>query len=159
MTDDAVNQNQANGEELPEWKPHFYRTGPYLGEYENNPAEDASKLRTNIEPWLSAVFQSEHLSLLLGSGISISMASLLDAEAAEMKRCDFSEDYKEMIEKASEESAALCGRGEPNFEDDIRIATQLLQGLEIMNDERAAKLREDINNNLKDFLSDILEFE
>lgn len=28
------------------------------------------KLRTRIEPWLTALFQSEHLSLLVGSGLT-----------------------------------------------------------------------------------------
>ena len=30
----------------------------------------ASDLRPRIEPWLTALFQSEHLGLLLGSGLS-----------------------------------------------------------------------------------------
>ncbi|EEV0806791.1 hypothetical protein EWN49_003596, partial [Escherichia coli] len=28
------------------------------------------KLRQNIEPWLTALFQSEHLNLLIGAGLS-----------------------------------------------------------------------------------------
>jgi len=34
-----------------------------------NPADDRLKLRRRIEPWLSSVFQSEHLSLLVGNGL------------------------------------------------------------------------------------------
>lgn len=35
-----------------------------------NPEADTNAWRKRIEPWLSAVFQSEHLSLLLGNGFS-----------------------------------------------------------------------------------------
>ncbi|GIV29201.1 MAG: hypothetical protein KatS3mg028_0267 [Bacteroidia bacterium] len=34
------------------------------------------KLEEKIEPWLTAVFQSEHLSLLLGSGLPIALNSI-----------------------------------------------------------------------------------
>ena len=30
--------------------------------------------RRRIEPWLSAIFQSEHLNLLVGSGFSLGLA-------------------------------------------------------------------------------------
>ena len=33
-------------------------------------------LRSRVEPWLSSLFQSEHLSLLLGSGLSTAIQSL-----------------------------------------------------------------------------------
>src|ERR1700694_1902623 len=31
---------------------------------------DSAKLRSRIEPWLTALFQSEHFALLVGSGLS-----------------------------------------------------------------------------------------
>ena len=33
-------------------------------------------LRKGIEPWLTALFQSEHLSLLTGTGLSIAVQSI-----------------------------------------------------------------------------------
>jgi uncharacterized protein YkvS len=36
------------------------------------------KLRTRLEPWLTALFQSEHLSLLVGSGITRAIAKLAE---------------------------------------------------------------------------------
>jgi hypothetical protein len=38
--------------------------------------ESIEKQRKKIEPWLTAVFQSEHLSLLTGTGLSIAIAKL-----------------------------------------------------------------------------------
>ena len=35
-----------------------------------------SELRKDIEPWLTALFQSERLNLLVGSGLTISMENL-----------------------------------------------------------------------------------
>lgn len=37
---------------------------------ENSDKPDEKELRTVIEPWLTAVFQSEHLSLLTGTGLT-----------------------------------------------------------------------------------------
>jgi hypothetical protein len=37
--------------------------------------------RKRIEPWLSALFQSEHLNLLVGSGFSLGLASAAGAAA------------------------------------------------------------------------------
>ncbi|MBW1744888.1 MAG: hypothetical protein JRG74_04255 [Deltaproteobacteria bacterium] len=43
--------------------------------FKNSESEDANQdspesLRKEIEPWLTALFQSEHLSLLMGTGIT-----------------------------------------------------------------------------------------
>ena len=57
------------------------------------------ELRSRVEPWLSSLFQSEHLSLLLGSGLS----SAIQYEATEkadngMSALDFSKtEYKDKI--------------------------------------------------------------
>jgi hypothetical protein len=59
-----------------EWKRHVYRMGPHVlerddlasGEEELEAFIAAS--RRHIEPWLSAVFQAEHLNLLVGSGLT-----------------------------------------------------------------------------------------
>lgn len=36
-----------------------------------------SQLRKTIEPWLTSLFQSEHLSLLVGSGLSYAAAGIV----------------------------------------------------------------------------------
>ena len=43
-----------------------------------------SAARRQIEPWLSAVFQSEHLNLLLGSGFTTAIGSMAGAPATTM---------------------------------------------------------------------------
>ena len=59
------------------------------------------ELRSRVEPWLSSLFQSEHLSILLGSGLS----SAIQYEATEssdngMSALDFTETkYKDKIKE------------------------------------------------------------
>lgn len=92
---------------------------------------EADNLRKEIEPWLTALFQSEHLSLLLGAGFSSAIHKLaMKRIGAGMAKIDFSI-FKEQIAKASKESAEKSGRGAPNIEDQIRVANELIKGLEI----------------------------
>jgi hypothetical protein len=42
-------------------------------QYKDNDKYDYLKIRKKIEPWLTAVFQSEHLSLLVGTGLTIAL--------------------------------------------------------------------------------------
>jgi tRNA(Ile)-lysidine synthase TilS/MesJ len=42
-------------------------------EFKKNTDFDRKKIREKVEPWLTAVFQSEHLSLLVGSGLPIAL--------------------------------------------------------------------------------------
>lgn len=117
---------------------------------------DRPKIRERIEPWLTAVFQSEHLSLLVGSGLPIALVG----NASMMPRIEFNGDYKEKIEKIANEEAKNMGRGSANFEDDLRIATELLKGYEIIGDEEnSKKLREKINNNLTQLVKKIIKAE
>lgn len=115
------------------------------------------KIREKIEPWLTAVFQSEHLSLLIGSGLPIALVG----SGSMMKRIEFvNKDYKEKIKKKAEEEAQKMSRGGANFEDDLRVAIELLKGYEIQQDnEKSEKLKNEINAKLRDLLMSILENE
>ena len=78
--------------------------------------------RIRIEPWLTSLFQSEHLSLLCGSGITNAISFLAGAGfGATMDETTFS-NYKYEIESAAQESAQVSGREEGNIEDQIRSA-------------------------------------
>ena len=44
----------------------------------------AAKARKRIEPWLSAVFQGEHLNLLLGSGFTVAVGAVAKVSATGM---------------------------------------------------------------------------
>ena len=88
---------------------------------------DKTDWRKKIEPWLTAVFQSEHLSLLLGSGFTLAINNIAKVKAQGMRRIKFKSFAKE-IDKWSIESAKQMERGVPNFEDDIRSALELIKG-------------------------------
>jgi len=42
-------------------------------EFKQDDKDNGQKVRQKIEPWLTAIFQSEHLSLLVGSGLSAAL--------------------------------------------------------------------------------------
>lgn len=90
------------------------------------------KLRSRIEPWLTALCQSEHLSLLVGSGLTHAVHSLATSKPLPgMSAADFG-DSQELIDAESKKSAANCARTPGNIEDQIRVANELLRGLEIL---------------------------
>ena len=92
---------------------------------------DIEKLRKEIEPWLTALFQSEHLSLLIGSGLSSAACQIAGKqENGSMSKIEFSA-FEKQIEDASEKSAMNSIRGKANIEDQIRVANDLIKGLEI----------------------------
>lgn len=120
-------------------------------------------LRSRIEPWLSSLFQSEHLSLLLGSGLSSAIQYEATGKSNNgMSGLGFSEtEYKDKISTFATESAKKSGRGNPNIEDQIRVANELLRGLEISEaDEDGVKLlRDELNSILKSFTENISTIE
>jgi len=115
-------------------------------------------LRKQIEPWLTAIFQSEHFSLLTGAGLSIGLTFLADVTAQDMGRIEFSE-FKDEIKKWSNESAVAMGRGAANIEDDFRSAIELLQGLKIQGNASSIALEKDINRKLQEFIRNIIKTE
>src|SRR5690606_38309755 len=115
-------------------------------------------LRKQIEPWLTAIFQSEHFSLLTGAGLPIGLTFLADVTAQGMGRIEFSE-FKDEIKKWSDKSAIAMGRGAANIEDDFRSAIELLQGLKIQGSASSVALEKDINKKLEDFIRNITKTE
>ncbi|MGE5340954.1 MAG: SIR2 family protein [Candidatus Omnitrophota bacterium] len=123
------------------------------------------RIRQRIEPWLTALCQSEHLSLLLGSGLSnavnhIATNSLLPG----MNIADF-KGFTKYINEAAKISAQDCERSDGNIEDQIRVANELLRGAEIaglINDnilKKANELRTILSDTLLRFANGILEGE
>ena len=51
--------------------------------------DEVDKLRSIIEPWLTAVFQSEHLSLLIGAGLTTAICHEAGVSPQAMQRIDF----------------------------------------------------------------------
>ena len=121
--------------------------------------EFVERHRKQIEPWLSAVFQSEHLALLVGNGFSVGLASSVGAQPAEMKVISIVEALDGKIIAAAKASAATMGRGEPNIEDQIRACVTLLGGLEILDDAQAPVLRQALRRELVKFANSIIDME
>ena len=113
-------------------------------------------LRERIEPWLTSLFQSEHLSILVGSGLStaiqyIAMGTLPENRMGkpDLKNCPFAD----KIELFASKSAQKNGRGNANIEDYFRVINDLIQGLNILGKRRECnKLKKYYNNLLHDFI-------
>ncbi|MAO65422.1 MAG: fibronectin-binding protein (FBP) [Balneola sp.] len=119
---------------------------------------DSKVLRKKIEPWLTAVFQSEHLSLLLGTGITTAVVNEANQEAQAMDRLEFST-CGNVIKDSADESAKLMDRGKANFEDDLRTAIELWNGLKISKNDKAKALKNEIDTQLVNLVKSLLENE
>ena len=128
---------------------------------------EPEKLRPEIEPWLTALFQSEHLSLLLGAGISSAAHWIAQRRAgAGMEKIPFTA-FQSQINSAINSSAVKSGRGTPNIEDQIRICNELIKGLEIYIlsnvygakkiKKELAKFERELNDGLTSFANLVLE--
>lgn len=90
-------------------------------------------LRSRIEPWLTALFQSEHLNLLVGAGLSSAVQQFATGAIpqgmgwiTDLKVC------KGEIDSYVATSAKASGRENGNIEDQIRSINELIKGLEIL---------------------------
>lgn len=115
--------------------------------------------RRRIEPWLSAVFQSEHLAFLAGSGLSTALTHAVGVRSVGMAKTSFLGDLDPKIDEAARLSAKRMGRGAPNIEDQIHTCVALLTGLEILGDGRAAALRTALRRELVSFANSIIDME
>jgi hypothetical protein len=117
------------------------------------------ELKKDVEPWLSAIFQSEHLSLLIGSGLTQAVSNYAKVKPQEMTRLTLDNELGDNIKIKADESVAKMNRGEANFEDDIRIALELINGLKIIDDGRYKGLETELNSQLLYFIRAILSTE
>lgn len=115
-------------------------------------------LRERIEPWLTSLFQSEHLSLLTGSGLTLGICQIAGTGAAGMPASEFKQ-FKEEINAEVKRTAVALGRAEGNFEDYLRVGNMLLDGLNILKEPRAAALRNEITEKLNAFTAALLKTE
>lgn len=116
--------------------------------------------RSRIEPWLTSLFQSEHLSLLCGSGITNAISRLAGASGGTTMGTTSFTTFKDEIKEAAESSAMASGREKGNIEDQIRTANDLLRGLRILKKSTEADtLETELNTILKDFAKSILSSE
>ena len=127
---------------------------------ENDGVVDKSLFRTRIEPWLTSLFQSEHLSLLCGSGITNAVSFLAGGSGGTTMAASTFTTYKNEIEESAKKSAKASGRDSGNIEDQIRTANDLLRGLRILNkNTEADSLEKELNAIISEFAKSILESE
>jgi hypothetical protein len=117
------------------------------------------KNRRQIEPWLSAIFQSEHLALLIGNGLSIALSDAVGAQAATMAPTSFAFSLDDKITAAAAASAKAMGRDTPNLEDQICVCIALIYGLEILDDSRVGDMRQAFRRELVKFANSVIEME
>ena len=116
--------------------------------------------RQEIEPWLSSIFQGEHLSLLLGSGFSTAISQEAGAASAGMSTVTFGCDREDQLNSYAAARAAEMGRGKPNIEDQLSAALILKEGLIVAGEKAAATAwTTAIDRVLADFLKSILQGE
>lgn len=113
-------------------------------------------LRKRVEPWLTALFQSEHLSLLVGTGLTTAACYAAGGKSRSMGDVLFNH-YGDKIANAAKESANRLERGTANFEDTIRVANELLRGMRIQGTGKAAdRLDAEIKDKLSGLVTDLL---
>lgn len=140
------------------WKKHIRRVGKDM-KNEDAPPDHPEKARKDIEPWLTAVFQSEHFSLLAGSGFSAAIAVSAGASAPNMSLAKFGCSLEDNLTEYATESAKRTGRGKANIEDQIRAANALIGGLLIQKSLQAVEWEKALNQVLADFAKKILIME
>lgn len=151
-------------------RPVCFRETDHVGKFELCEGVDAQwaaegftpkELRSRIEPWLTSLFQSEHLSLLAGSGLTHALHRLAVGESATGMGVIPLEQpkIKEKIEAAAEKSSREAGREKGNLEDQLRIANELLRGLEILQSPHADTLRSELIAGMQSFAESILKSE
>jgi len=145
FSEDAIKDTSAFFEENPRWVQNGLFKNP--------------DIRGRIEPWLTALFQSEHLSLLLGSGITHAIHYLAAGSPATDLAGGGFKHHSSEINKKARESAQRVGRAAPNLEDELRVANELLRGLEILGDKDGDPLHTEIQQKLKGFAESILASE
>lgn len=127
---------------------------------DNDSAINNNIFRSRIEPWLTSLFQSEHLSLLCGSGITNAISILSGAGSGTTMGGTTFSNYKDEIEAAAKVSAQVSGREDGNIEDQIRTANDLLRGLKILGiTDKANTLENELSSIISEFANSILKSE
>lgn len=128
-----------------------------------------SDLCNGIEPWLTSLFQSEHLSLLTGAGLSTAVQYIASSKVnSAMAEPVLKTVYAEKIKAKAEDVAKRSSRGKANIEDYIRILNELLRGLEVLGHDTVSdiekkkdydELKENLFKIITDFADGISELE
>jgi len=167
--DDPIPITLVQGNSSPEVKDRFkLAEGVSCSWAKANEEFGPEKLRERIEPWLTALCQSEHLSLLVGSGLTHAVHGLATSQSLPGMSAKQFQTLKKEIEIEVARIAEQVGRDRGNIEDQIRVVNELLRGLQILastEKEETPKrkqiedLRQELSKALKSFAESILEGE
>ena len=130
-------------------------------------SEETENLSQEIETWLTALFQSERLNVLIGSGLTIAQGKIIGSDFSTMMQSIEFNTFDKVLKKASRSIAKNNGRKKANIEDQINAANILLDGLEIYKEEAKSSdldteiksLEKELKQTLEDFIKRILEVE
>ena len=112
-----------------------------------DPASETTAWRKRIEPWLSAVFQAEHLSLLLGNCFTTGIANHAGGAPTSMAGLGFGGiPNEDKLAAHAKKMAEAMGRGSANIEDELSAALSLLSGLQILEHGEAPAWEKAIDN-------------
>ena len=124
-----------------------------------DPANETAVWRKRIEPWLSSVFQAEHLSMLLGNGFTTGIAAQAGATPVGMTSAVFGCAHEAKVNAYATKMASAMGRGAANIEDQLSAALTLMSGLRVLEHEDTTALEVAIDQVLGSFIKDILSTE
>jgi hypothetical protein len=147
------------------WDKHYYRVGSHTGGWNDIPAdpniqkEFVAAARKRIEPWLSAVFQAEHLNLLLGSGFTTAVGCLAGCATTGMTKVKLGTAFDAAIDAHADAGAKAMKRSPANIEDQFRSAFAVFEGLNVINPTDAGKLKTALDTQLSSFLASLLKSE
>ena len=149
------------------WQGHLIKAGPHSPTLSGKPSPNEH--REHVEPWLSALFQAEHLNVLIGSGFTQAIALAAGAPVVDMSPVALKSRLADEVNHAARHGAKLLGREEPNIEDQLRTVIEFIGGLRILAGganggestsdlgRSAAKLYTDWTSELGDALSDMVK--
>jgi hypothetical protein len=106
-------------------EPQFQQCEGYSAKWITSGTCSISDIRNRVEPWLTSLFQSEHLSLLVGNGLSMAIETLAGRRPTNAMAVPTLEtEYADNIKSDSKSIAEKNGRGDSNIEDYIRVINE-----------------------------------
>lgn len=141
---------------------HLYRVNNRERSLDTAPTDlrELQALRAEIEPWLTSLVSSEHLALLVGSGLSLAASGMLGVSGVDMTQTSFKSKYAGQVDARAVAVAISAFRNHPNVEDQIRAVLELVAGLRIIgDDETVAEWQAELSELLSSFATRILEME
>lgn len=140
---------------------HVCRIGDTDWHGDKPPALDDSVCGARqVEPWLSAILQAEHLSLLVGNGITTAAVKLAGGQPIAMDgELRLDEQLAAKVESEASAEASRMLRGAPNIEDRLRASLIIESALRILGDPRSTAIRSAIDGALLDLVEAVLSAE